>query len=53
MFLSGETCPGSVVVMVATPTGLAVRPGLTGQESAEAVVPAGMCLMGWEGLNVK
>ena len=42
MFLSGEVCPGvGCAVVVAAPTVPAVRRGLTGQKSAEVVVPAG------------
>ena len=42
-FLSGEVCPGvGCAVVAAAPTARAVRGGLTGQKSAEVVVPAGI-----------
>lgn len=44
---------GVGVVRLPAPTVVVVRPGLIGQGSAEAVVPAGVCWVGWEGLNVK
>jgi hypothetical protein len=50
LFLRGETCSGSTVSRGAS-TARAARPGLTGQESAEAVVPAGIVRR--EGLNVR
>jgi hypothetical protein len=42
-FLSGEICLGvGCAVVVAAPTARTVRCGLTGQKSAEVVVPAGI-----------
>jgi len=42
-FLSGEVCPGvGCAVVVAAPTVRTARCGLTGQKSAEVVVPAGI-----------
>ena len=41
-FLSGEICPGAgCAVVVAAPAARTARWGLTGQKSAEVVVPAG------------
>jgi hypothetical protein len=53
LLLSGEVCLGvGCAVVAAAPTARIARCGLTGQKSAEVVVPAGI---GWgrEGLNVK
>jgi hypothetical protein len=46
-FLSGEVCPGvGCAGFVAAPTARAGRRGVTGQKSAEVVVPAGIARAG-------
>ena len=49
-FLRGETCPGSTVPRGAS-TARTARPWLTGQGSAEAVLPAGIASR--EGPNIR